>query len=104
MTPVFSHMILQTSFYADLELKKHLLLLSFMSKSVVLLNIFVETDIFLRIVWWIESSKEHLSYKYFVTLKMSFLSVFLGGGGVASIMSWTVTEITVIYLIFIHKL
>ncbi len=46
MTPVFSRMILQTSFYADLELKKHLLLLSFMSKSVVLLNIFVETDIY----------------------------------------------------------
>ncbi len=42
-------------------LKKHFWLLS-MLKTVVLHNIFVETVIilFFRILWWIESSKEHL--------------------------------------------
>jgi len=44
-------MILQKSFkYADLVLQKHFLLLS-MLKTVVLLNIFVETDIFSRTLW-----------------------------------------------------
>ncbi len=41
------HMILQKSFYADdLLLKKQLLLLLIL-KTVVLLNIFMETDVFL---------------------------------------------------------
>ncbi len=52
------HMIFQKSFeYADLLLMKHSLLLS-MLKTVVLLNIFVETDIFFMILLWIKSRKE----------------------------------------------
>ncbi len=52
------HMIFQKSFEcADLLLMKHSLLLS-MLKTVVLLNIFVETDIFFMILLWIKSRKE----------------------------------------------
>ncbi len=51
-------MIFQKSYeYTDLLLKKHSLLLS-MLKSVVLLHIFVETDIFFMIILWIKSRKE----------------------------------------------
>jgi len=61
-------MILQKSFkYADLVLQKHFLLLS-MLKTVVLLNIFVETDIFSGVS---EDRKQFLIYKkynYFVPL------------------------------------
>ncbi len=54
-----SHMIFQKAlYYADLVLKKHFLLL-LMLRTVVLVNIFVETVIhFFRIIWWIQHSKE----------------------------------------------
>jgi len=48
VTPFFSHMILQKSFYySELALKKHFLLSS-MKKTVVLLNIFVKTVTYFR--------------------------------------------------------
>ncbi len=52
-TPVFSDTWLIKN--ADLVLKKHHLLL-----MLWLLNIFVETKIFSRILWWTKSSKPHL--------------------------------------------
>ncbi len=65
-----SHMILQESFwYSDLQLKKHFSLLSTL-KTVVLLNIFVETVIHIFIFYLKQKSFKTLSNVFNVTYFM----------------------------------
>ncbi len=69
-------MILQKSFsYADLVLKKHLL--SSMLKTFVLLNIFRETLISFRILWWIESSEEQNWFETEINIINILLSLLI---------------------------